>query len=136
MSEAPCEGCAGILDVALDESSGTFPGMLFTLEEEQGSQGFQSLPACDLCPCAPFRLVGEVDVLQFRGVHARTDLLLERRCQLPLLTDGLDDRLFPSAKFLQPFIELADIGYLDLVKIPRPLLTIAGNEGNRTALIE
>ena len=88
-------------------------------------QRLQSLFAGHLCPGSASWLVGQVDVLQFRGIPAIVDALLQFGRHLLLTGYGLDDGLLTLADLFQPFVLVADGCYLYLVQSARAFLAIA-----------
>ena len=104
--------------------------------EEQLGQGLQTLLTCHLGTGAPAWLIGQVDVLECRGVPGRVNAPGQFVGHLLLFGNGLDDGLFALGYFLQLFRTIADGSNLYLVQSARALLAITGNEGNGTSLVQ
>ena len=95
------------------------------LQHQKLCQRFQTLFSGHLCPRAPLGFVGQVDILQFCGVPAGIDALLQFWRHLTQIGDGLDDRLLAFLNLLQPVETVADGCYLYLVETACALLAIA-----------
>src|SRR5690606_37863229 len=90
----------------------------------------------DLGASAPPGLVRQVQVLEALLRGSRIDLGREGRVELALLRDAREDRrpaLLELAKVAEPLVEQAKLG---VVQAARCLLAVAGDEGNRRALVE
>ena len=114
-----------ILNVAFHEAFSGFSRVWLTLHHEDGAQWFQSLLSCHLCPCTPFRFVGQVDVLQFRSIPAVVDTLLQFRCHFVKFRDSLDHGLLTFGDFRQLFAEGTDLSNLHLVESASAFLSVS-----------
>ena len=85
---------------------------------------------------APFRLVGEVDVLQPGLGVGRHDLRREGVVQLALRADRLQDRVPPFGEFTQVPEPLFQGPELGVVQRAGRLLAVAGDERHRGAAVE
>jgi hypothetical protein len=95
-----------------------------------------ALLARDLRPSPPLRLEGEVEVLEPLLVDAVDDLPFELRRERALLADRLEDRRLAVAQRgvkVQPVLDLLELGFGQPAGL---LLAIAGDEGERGALLE
>ena len=110
--------------------------MLLPLEHEQCGKWFQSLFPCHLGTGASFGSIGQVDILQCGGLPAVVDAFLQLSSHLPLFGDGLDNRLLALRNLLQSRQPVADGSNLYLVKTTRPFLTVAGDKGDGTPLVQ
>ena len=106
------------------------------LLQENHGEWLQALFTGHLSPCPAFGLVGQVDILQFGSIPTVSDALLQFGCHLVEVGDGLDNRLLALLDLLVAFVLIADGGNLNLVEPSRAFLSITGDKGDGTALVE
>ena len=126
----------GIGDVAFDKAAGRSLGVRLALLQQQQCQRLQPLLAGHLRTCPALRLVGQIDVLQLRGIPARRDALFQLGRQLLLLGDGLRDGLLALLDLLQAVVLFADGSNLHLVQRPRAFLSVACDERDRGTVVQ
>ncbi len=119
------------------DESGRLPGRIETggtctvAREEHPREGLQSFLSRDGGPGPPFGAKGQIEVLEHCESLRRLDLFLQiLREQFPLL-EGPQDRPPALVQFLQLFQPVPYRAYGHLVKGPRGLFPVPGNEGNR-----
>ncbi len=104
---------------------------------QQGiGQRLQSGLAGDLRLGAPLGLVGEVEILQSRLGVRHQNGLLQFRGELLLPGDGLENGgapLFQLAQVVKPLLQGTQLG---IVQAAGDLLAVAGDEGNRGAVVQ
>ena len=106
------------------------------LKEDRHTQRLQPLFFRDGSSGAPLRAIGAIDVLQGRECLRLVDLGAQLRAQLVLLVDEAADLLPPllqAAHVFQPLLQGAK-GFV--IHRPMGFLAVAGNEGNRIALVQ
>ncbi len=107
-----------------------------TIRPDGIRQGSQSALAGDLCLGAALRLIGQIEVFQFRLGGGARQLQRQFVRHLALAVDAIDDRGasgFQLAEINQSFCQRAQ---LRIVKPACDFLTIARDEGNRRALVQ
>ena len=119
-----------------DEALGCSLWVALSLKEENMGQWLKTLFPGHLGTCAPLGLVGEIDILQFVGIPAVGNALLQFGRHLVEVGDGLCDGLFPFLYFLQSLVVVADGGNQHLVESAGALLTVAGDERDGASLVE
>ena len=130
------DGGGGCGDITTYKTGGCAFGVALPLEKEDFGEGLEALLAGYLGPGAAFGLIREVDILEFGGIPAVCDALLQFRCQFVKVADGLENRFLTLLDFLEPIVLGTDGCNLYLVEPACPFLAIAGNKGNGAALVE
>ena len=82
------------------------------------------------------RLERQVEVFEPLGVVGGADGGGQVLGQLALRLDRLEDRLLAFGELAEPADADLDLPDDHLVQVPRPLLAVAGDEGDRVALVE
>src|SRR5690606_36125677 len=82
------------------------------------------------------RLVWEVEILEALLGGGRLDLRRQRLVELALLRDAREDGRTALLQFAQIAQALVELAKLRVVQPARCLLAVAGDEGNRRALVE
>ena len=124
--------------VRVDEVLGSFlrPGAVSLLGKQQLCQGFQPLFPGYGGAGAAFLLVGAVEILHLCQGLGAVDGGGQFLRQLALLLDGLFHRIpafLQPAEVLEPFLQRPEGG---VVHSAMKLLAVAGNEGDRVALVQ
>ena len=132
----PLQGLVHVGHLVVEVFSGLLQGVVPWFAQHHFSQGLQSLFACHLCPGATFRLEGEVDVLDFRGVPGVFDALLQFGGEFSLPVDGFDDVFLAVLQFRKPLQLVGDGGDFHLVEVSRRLLAVAADEGYGGTVLE
>ena len=125
-----------ILHVTLDEALGSGLGVTLALQKKQRGERLKATLTCHLRLRPAARLIGKIDVFQFGCVPAVIDALDKRVSEFALILNRTDDGLLAFLHVLQLMVHVADGGNLNLVQSARALLAVAGDEGNRAALVK
>ena len=89
-----------------------------------------------LCPCAPFGLERQVEILQRAALPASFDAFPQFIGQFPLLVDGFDDGLLSFCYLLEFFVCHTYLCDLYLIEVSCPLLTVTGDKGYGASEVE
>ena len=84
----------------------------------------------------PFRLIGQVKVLQHAERFSRIDFRFQSKCHLALLPDGLQDIFPPRLQFGQLFQPVTDGGDDHFVQTSGRLLAVTCDEGDARPLVQ
>ena len=85
---------------------------------------------------AAFRLVGQIQILNFLQGLGVQYLLLQFGREFLLLTDGGDDAFFAFLQFGELFEAFLNSGHILFIHCARHFLAVAGNEGDGGAFVE
>ena len=122
--------------IGVDEVRGRLLGVVGRFAEQQVGQRLQACLAGDLRLSTPFRLVGQVEILQPGLGAGGADLRFELFGELALGLDLLKDR-FPAlvefAQVAQPLLERAE---LRVVERAGGFLAVPGDERHGSAAVE
>ncbi len=124
----------GLLGVLLDEGGRRRADLGGRPARQDIGQGLQALLLGDHAAGLLLALIGRVDVLDLREGGALADVAVELLAQLPLGEDGLDDLDAPGLQVGKALVQVYHVSDLDLVQLARALLSVAADEGHRTAL--
>ena len=110
--------------------------MRLALHEKERGERFEAALTSHLCPRAALGFIGEIEILELRGIPAVGDARGELRRELLLLGDGLGDGLLALLYILEAVVLLGNGRYLDLVEGAGALLAVAGDEGDGGSVVE
>ena len=130
------DGSLHVAHLLADKPLGCHHRLLFALHHENDRQRLESLFACHLCPGAPFRLVGQVDILQFGGVPTVVNALFQFVGKFALRVDSVADGVLSFGHLLHFVVALTDGGYLYFVQSSSALLAIPADKGNGASLFK
>ena len=118
-----------VLHVAFYKCTYTSHEVVLALHHQDGGERFQPLLAGHFGTRLALRLVRQVDVLQFGGIPASLDALLQLGSQLALLVYGLEDG-FLALGYLGELVEsLLYFAYLYFIQSAGGFLSVSADEG-------
>ena len=110
------------------------PRVLLALQHDECGQGLQTFLAGHLGAGPAAGLVGQIEVLQLRGVPTLLYALAQGFGEFSLFADGSQDGFLALLQFAELVVQVADGRNLHFVESARTLLAVAGDEGNGAAL--
>ena len=118
-----------VLYVAFNKCTYTSHEVVFPLHHQDGGEGFQPFLAGHFGTGLALRFIRQVDVLQFGGIPASLDALLQFGSQLALFFDGLEDSLFTFGHFGELVVSLLYFAYLYFIQSAGGFLSVSADEG-------
>ena len=132
----PGDRLTDVRNLGRDEPSRLALQIACLLRLQQVGQRLQPPFAGDRGPRAAPGPVGQVEILELRGVPARFDPPAQFGGQRPLRLDRCEDGRPPRFEFGQPVELLPDGGHLHLVERTGRLLAVAADEGDGGAVAQ
>ena len=122
--------------VRIDEACGDGLRIVFGLRQQQFGQGLQSGFLGDLGLGAALRLERQVDVFQTSLAVGGKDRSLQRRVELTLFADRIEDGGATRFKLTQVSQALFEVAQLRVIEAARHLLAVPGDKGNGCPAVE
>ena len=118
-----------VLYVAFNKCTYTSHEVVFALHHQDGGERLQPFLSGHFGTGLALRFIRQVDVLQFGGIPASLDALLQLGSQLVLLVDGLEDG-FLALGYLGELVEsLLYFAYLYFIQSAGGFLSVSADEG-------
>ena len=107
-------GSVYILHLSVNETLRLFPWVAVTLKHNNIGKWLKTMFSCHLSPCAPTRLIRQIQILQDLGVPSGINFRAQLIRHLILPLNGSNDCLLSFCQFLVFVIQLTDTRYLHL----------------------